>query len=135
MTGILRIEMRRSLLVRLSPLAAAALVALMVNDIHTWRGIWPEGSAHISAPLLFIGPLMGGVGAWEVRRRCLAGSARGARSGAAPWITPLLIAHLLSGAAVIAAGALCATIVNLASGAPAGFLWPCLLYTSPSPRD
>ena len=28
------------------------------------------------------------------------------------------------GAAVIAAGALCATIVNLASGAPAGFLWP-----------
>ena len=69
MTGILRIEMRRSLLVRLSPLAAAALVALMVNDIHTWRGIWPEGSAHISAPLLFIGPLMGGVGAWEVRRR------------------------------------------------------------------
>ena len=36
MTGILRIEMRRSLLVRLSPLAAAALVALMVNDIHTW---------------------------------------------------------------------------------------------------
>ena len=124
MIGILRIEMRRSLLVCLSPLAAAASVALMVNDIHTWRGIWPEGSAHISAPLLFIGPLMGGVGAWEVRRRCLAGSARGARSGAAPWITPLLIAHLLSGAAVIAAGALCATIVNLASAAPAGLLWP-----------
>ena len=124
MTGILRIEMRRSLLVRLSPLAAAALVALMVNDIHTWRGIWPEGSAHISAPLLFIGPLMGGVGAWEVRRRCLAGAARGARSRAAPWITPLLIAHLLSGAAVIATGALCAIIANLASGAPAGFLWP-----------
>ena len=35
MIGILRIEMRRSLLVRLSPLAAAASVALMVNDIHT----------------------------------------------------------------------------------------------------
>ena len=124
MIGILRIEMRRSLLVCLSPLAAAASVALMVNDIHTWRGIWPEGSAHISTPLLFIGPVMGGASAWEVRRRHLAGSARGARSGTAPWTTPLLIAHLLSGAAVIAAGALCATIVNLASAAPAGLLWP-----------
>lgn len=130
MISILRIEMRRSLLVRLSPFAAAALVALMVNDIHTWRGIWPEGSAHISAPLLFIGPLMGGISAWEVRRRHLAGSARGARSGTAPWITPLLIAHLLSGAAVVAVGALCAIIVNLASAAPAGFLWPSYVLVS-----
>lgn len=106
----------------LSPLAATASVALMINDIHMWRGIWPEASANVSTPLLFIGPLMGGVSAWEVRRRHLAGSARGARNGIAPWTRPLLTARLLSGVAVIAAGALCATIVNLDSGAPAGFL-------------
>jgi len=56
--------------------------------------------------------------------------ARGARSGTAPWITPLLIAHLLSGAAVVAVGALCAIIVNLASAAPAGFLWPSYVLVS-----
>jgi hypothetical protein len=127
MTGILGIELRRSLLVRLSPLAAMGMAALMINDIHTWRGIWPEASANISTPLLFIGPLMGGVGAWEVRRRYLAGSARSARAESAPWTRPLLAAHLLAGVAVIAAGALCAIIVNLTSGAPDGFLWPSYL--------
>lgn len=124
MSGVLRIEMRRCLLVRIAPLAAAGLVALMLIDRHQWQGIWPEASAAITAPLCYIGPALAGAAAWEVRRRC---GERESRSDADSWAGPLMLAYLLAGAGVIAVGAICAVVVNLSASAPAGFLWPSYL--------
>lgn len=124
MSGVLRIELRRSLLVRVAPLAAVGLVALMLSDRHQWQGVWPEASAAITAPLCYLGPALAGAAAWEVRRRC---GERESRSGGEPWAGPLLTAYLLAGAGVIAAGAICAVAVNLSASAPVGFLWPSYL--------
>ncbi|WP_136314268.1 DUF7224 domain-containing protein [Actinomyces procaprae] len=124
MSGVLRIELRCSLLVRVAPLAAVGLVALMLSDRHQWQGVWPEASAAITAPLYYLGPALAGAAAWEVRRRC---GERESRNGGEPWAGPLLAAYLLAGAGVVAVGAACAVVVNLSAFVPAGFLWPSYL--------
>ncbi|WP_136191833.1 hypothetical protein [Actinomyces procaprae] len=124
MSGVLRIELRRSLLVRVTPLAAVGLAALMRSDRHQWQGVWPEASAAITAPLYYLIVALAGAAAWEVRRRR---GERESRSDGESWAGPLLTAYLLSGAGVIAVGDACAVVVNLSASAPVGFLWPSYL--------
>ena len=59
MGDVLRIEARRSLLLRLSPLIALAHVAIMLSQVSSWRGVWPQASAAVLSPLIFTAPALG----------------------------------------------------------------------------
>ena len=120
MSAMLRVEARHSWVLRLSPLIAVILVGLMLVDRHQWAGVWPEASAALTSPLLFLAPVLAGLSSWEVRRRERGG--KQLRSEA--WVVPLLVVQLLAGGVVVLAGCVCAVAVNLGSSAPAGFLWP-----------
>ena len=69
MGDVLRIEARRSLLLRLSPLIALAHVAIMLSQVSSWRGVWPQASAAVLSPLIFTAPALAGLTALEVSRR------------------------------------------------------------------
>ena len=69
MGDVLRIEARRSLLLRLSPLVALAHVAIMLSQVSSWRGVWPQASAAVLSPLIFTAPALAGLTALEVSRR------------------------------------------------------------------
>lgn len=123
MQRILQIELRRSLVVLTSPAFAGLLALLMLHKQEAWRGSWPEASAAVTSALVFITPLLAGLSAWEVKRRCLAAN----DTESPPWLVPLFLVHIASAVTVITAGAVCAVWVNLMFHAPAGFLWPSYL--------
>ena len=68
MGDVLRIEARRSLLLRLSPLVALAHVAIMLSQVSSWRGVWPQASAAVLSPLIFTAPALAGLTALGGRR-------------------------------------------------------------------
>lgn len=119
MGDVLRIEARRSLLLRLSPLIALAHVAIMLSQVSSWRGVWPQASAAVLSPLIFTAPALAGLTALEVSRR----STRWA-APRPPWAAPLLGVQVVAAGVVVACGCVAAVVVNLAAGAPQGLLWP-----------
>lgn len=119
MGDVLRIEARRSLLLRLSPLIALAHVAIMLSQVSSWRGVWPQASAAVLSPLIFTAPALAGLTALEVSRR----STRWA-APRPPWAAPLLGVQVVAAGVVVACGCVTAVVVNLAAGAPQGLLWP-----------
>ena len=119
MGDVLRIEARRSLLLRLSPLVALAHVAIMLSQVSSWRGVWPQASAAVLRPLIFTAPALAGLTALEVSRR----STRWA-APRPPWAAPLLGVQVVAAGVVVACGCVAAVVVNLAAGAPQGLLWP-----------
>lgn len=105
-------ELRRGLVPRVAPVLALVLVVLMRADLSWWRGVWPASSAAVGSPLLFLGPAMGALSAWEMSRRRDAFPQARARSTAAA-----LAAHVLAGAGVLVIGLAYAWVVNAQAGA------------------
>lgn len=119
-TAQVALEARRSVTVRLTPVLAVIYVVFMLLDAVAWRGVWPAASAAVTGPLSYLGPVMGGMVAWEAARRSRAVPVRtGERTDA-----PLLTVYVICGLVVMACGSVCAVAVNVAVNAPAGFLWP-----------
>lgn len=105
-------ELRRGLVPRLAPVLAVVLVVLMRTDVTWWRGVWPTASAAVGSPLLFLGPALGALSAWEMSHRRDAFPEARVRSTAAA-----LAAHVLAGLGMLFVGLAYATIVNLQAGA------------------
>ncbi|QAY71418.1 hypothetical protein [Xylanimonas protaetiae] len=127
MRTIVWTELRRSVLALGVLALAVAQVALMLNDVAAWRGVWPMASAAIGAPWMFLGPAAAGLSALDALQRS---RQRGAVLDGIGWrstTTAMLLARLVMVCVVILAGIVCAAVVNAAAQAPSGFFWPSYL--------
>ncbi|WP_444663660.1 hypothetical protein ACT17Q_15875 [Cellulomonas sp. CW35] len=123
-------ELRRSVLGPGTALLAVAQIALMLNDVAAWRGVWPMASAAVGAPWLFLGPVAAGLSAYDTLRRTRHQSLGAAGVGWRVPTTAMLLARVAMAVAVVTAGVLCAVVVNLTAGAPSGFVWPSYLVVA-----
>lgn len=131
MRRVVWIELRRTVLGPAAAVLALAQLALMLNDVASWRGVWPMASAAVSAPWLFLGPALAGLSAYDALRR-LQRHTRAADVVFA-WrsqVTAMLLARVAVVCTVVAVGAVCAAFVTFAAGAPGGFLWPSYLLVT-----
>ena len=132
MRGIVWIELRRSILTLCVVVLAIAQVGLMLNDVAAWRGVWPMATAAVSAPWLFLGPVAAGMSAFDALRRARLRRGEGVVDGLA-WRSEsmaMLVSRVFLVCLVLLVGAVCAVVVNLAAGAPTGFLWPSYLVVA-----
>lgn len=129
MRAVVWTELRRSTLTLGLLVIAFAQVWLMFNDVDAWRGVWPMASAAIGAQWLFLGPAVAGLSALDAgyRQRCRSGELATDTFGWRRELTAMLISRVILVCGVLFVAAGFAVAVNLASGAPAGFLWPSYL--------
>lgn len=130
MRAIVWAELRRSALALGVLVLAVAQVALMLNDVAAWRGVWPMASAAVSAPWIFLGPAAAGLSALDAVQRSRQRGAVLAGIGWRSTTTAMVLARVVMICIVILAGTACATVVNLVAEAPAGFIWPSYLVVA-----
>lgn len=118
------IELRRSVLAFGAIVLVIGQVALMRVNIAGWRASWPEGSAAVGAPWLFLGAAAAGLSAFDALRR--QSSPRPGAADTSVWRSEplaMLLARVGMVAAAIVAGTGYVLIENLANGTPDGGPW------------
>ena len=127
MRAAVGIEIRRPGLLVGFGLLLIGQLWLMLTEVTQWQGIWPMASAAVSAPWVFLAPAAAGLSAYEASQR------ERPAEDAVVWratSSSMLLTRMLLATGVVGVGALCAVVVNIATAAPPGFLWPSYLVVA-----
>lgn len=131
MARILWIELRRSTFTVGVAVLAVAQVLLMLNTVDSWQGVWPEASAAVGAPWLFLGAAASALSAFDALERSK--RRQGNDADGPVWrseVSAMLVARVVQVVAVLIAGIACAVVVNLNADAPSGSLWTSYLLVA-----
>ncbi|MEV6209774.1 ABC transporter permease [Kitasatospora sp. NPDC051914] len=134
MLSAYRIELRRSPLLTAFPVMIAVDLLVLFGRSRYWIGVWPEASVAAQVVTLFLGPVLGGVSAWQAGRASRAGMPEVLLAAARPgWRveSARLAATLTLGFLAYGIGCLTAAAVSFGEAGP-GFLWPSYLLLGAS---